>query len=135
MFTEVKTYLQRLPEEVKEFWSPVSVAIGVTSVLYSLNISLDSITFGGWVGVFDLIFGLAFIVMGVLIKPHLNWKLITRIGMTSGLSIFLFGTRLLNNKLFWGWIIVIISAVLVLGSVIKAQAEFKQKFQVNKKPL
>lgn len=126
MFSRIKEYRSTLPEEFTEFWSPVVITVGVITWLNSALVSLESLTLNGWNGWFNLIFGLAFISIGIVIRPRINWKWWARIFIPSGLAGFFFGVRVWNNQVFdWGIPITLISLILFIIGFSKAQAEVK----------
>jgi len=86
------------PTGDKEYWGPVSIAVGATCLLSLFSFSISSLV--NWI---TLICGLALVILGGCITPHNKNKIWGRIGITSGLSFFFWGIRIVSTNPINGW--------------------------------
>lgn len=105
------------------FFGPTAIALGFTCLLNVCNITAESISFQPMSGLLNLIAAVVFMVPGAVMLLLVQDKkgVFSRVGLTGGLSMFFWGTRVANTYktnlgLLIGWLCIILGiAATALG--------------------
>jgi len=115
------------------YWGPAGIAIGVSCILNSLSITSKSINYQSSIGITTLIAGIIILILGTIMTyvmyALLKYKeTLARLGLTVGMSIFFWGTRVANTYqanygLLIGWVLIILGIIFIYGGFIWSPLE------------
>ena len=96
----------------KTFWSPIALCWGLTIFLVGMTYIIVSKS-TDWLGWFNIAFGIAFALVGIILSPTRNKQFWAPVLLCSGLAVVFFGIVLATIYLWAGWIAIIAGIVLL----------------------
>ena len=109
---ELEVVMSKWLKGNKTFWSPIALGWGLTIFLVGMTYIIVSRS-TEWLGWFNVAFGIAFALLGIILSPTRNKQFWAAVLLRSGLALVFFGIVLATIYLLAGWLVIIVGIVLL----------------------